>query len=887
MTVEELEIIIRANISDAISGIKQITNEVKSAVSKSIEPMKQMTTQARAVANSSASSISKIKNEMNDYKVTANSTAKQQEYLISKIKELKELLDKADMGFEVGDTQKIEADIEKLENRLYKLQQVKPKIEPEVDEEEPEQELNSLKDYIKAFAKGVINGLKEAGVLAGRGLSKGFQLAISGINTVAKKTTSAIKNIVSRSRSIGKEIGNSFNSSVKSIKKFALSLLSVRGAFTLISRAVSSYLSYNTQLSDSLQNCWNVLGSLLAPIVERLISLFSTLVSYVNAFVKALTGINLVAKANAKALNNQASATKNANKQLSGLDDLNNLTTDSGGGGGNSQNPITVQDVSIDGLIDKILNYDWYEVGLELGHKINDALASIPWDFIQKIAVALATDLSDFLNGLVDGIDWNLIGTTIGNGIQTALLFAYTFMTNFNWQNFGTAIAKALNGVFNTVDFTLLGKTLASKWVALIDWLYGFVTTFDWSKFGTSISEAVMGWWNSIDWAKAGETISTGILGLLTSISEFIANIDWQKLGNDIWKFISTIDWTGIINKLATILGQAIAGLGLLLWGFIEDAVKSIADFFSEKFEEAGGDIIAGLFNGILEIMANIGKWLWDNIFVPIYEGFKSMFGIHSPSTVFEKLGTFLVEGLKNGLLGIWNAIKGIFENLYTNIANTFTNILNKIKSIFSISAIKNHFSQVISGIKSVFSSIPEWFKSTFTKAWSNVKAVFSTGGKIFSGIKEGIENTFKTIVNKIISGINKIIAVPFNAINNMLNKIRNTSFLEISPFKGLWSQNPLKVPVIPSLAKGGLLSEETLVRVAEYSNAKSNPEIVSPVNMMKDSFRDVLEESDFGGTRIDRLTLKVLDETVFDDAIEYINEKSRIKGVSVIKGVG
>lgn len=54
----------------------------------------------------------------------------------------------------------------------------------------------------------------------------------------------------------------------------------------------------------------------------------------------------------------------------------------------------------------------------------------------------------------------------------------------------------------------------------------------------------------------------------------------------------------------------------------------------------------------------------------------------------------------------------------------------------------------------------------------------------------------------------------------------------------------------------------------------------------MADTFRGVLNDTDFG-TRIDRLTLKVLDETVYDGAIEYINEQSKIKGVSVIKGVG
>ena len=66
-------------------------------------------------------------------------------------------------------------------------------------------------------------------------------------------------------------------------------------------------------------------------------------------------------------------------------------------------------------------------------------------------------------------------------------------------------------------------------------------------------------------------------------------------------------------------------------------------------------------------------------------------------------------------------------------------------------------------GIKSAFESVPEWFQSKFRDAWQKVKDVFSTGGRIWSGIKEGIENTFHTVVNAIIRGMNTIIAVPFN----------------------------------------------------------------------------------------------------------------------------
>ena len=40
-----------------------------------------------------------------------------------------------------------------------------------------------------------------------------------------------------------------------------------------------------------------------------------------------------------------------------------------------------------------------------------------------------------------------------------------------------------------------------------------------------------------------------------------------------------------------------------------------------------------------------------------------------------------------------------------------------------------------------------------------------------------------------------------------MLNTIRDLSFLGISPFKNLWSYNPLSVPQIPKLAVGGIVN--------------------------------------------------------------------------------
>ena len=39
--------------------------------------------------------------------------------------------------------------------------------------------------------------------------------------------------------------------------------------------------------------------------------------------------------------------------------------------------------------------------------------------------------------------------------------------------------------------------------------------------------------------------------------------------------------------------------------------------------------------------------------------------------------------------------------------------------------------------ITSVFGGIANWFKNVFSNAWQAVKNVFSTGGRIFDGIKK------------------------------------------------------------------------------------------------------------------------------------------------------
>lgn len=98
----------------------------------------------------------------------------------------------------------------------------------------------------------------------------------------------------------------------------------------------------------------------------------------------------------------------------------------------------------------------------------------------------------------------------------------------------------------------------------------------------------------------------------------------------------------------------------------------------------------------------------------------------------------------------------------------------------------KNGAKAAWDGITQVFANVAQWFHDVFAAAWQKVCDVFSSGGKIFEGIKDGIVNAVKGVVNKLREGFNWVIKQPFNWLNGILNAIRNISFLGIEPFKGL-----------------------------------------------------------------------------------------------------
>ena len=372
----------------------------------------------------------------------------------------------------------------------------------------------------------------------------------------------------------------------------------------------------------------------------------------------------------------------------------------------------------------------------------------------------------------------------------------------------------------------------------------------------TPLIEAIT---NLANWLKELSPVSQGVIlavtGIITALGPILIIIG--KVASGISAVMGVVAKIGpILSKAPVILGaikgaimaivgvlgwpvtiiMAIIGVIVLLWnkcewfrdavkalwegiqaGFmiavewIKNALLSIGEFFVALWEG-----IKAVFSGTIEFFKMIfeGAWnaikfVWDLVvayYTGIWNGIKAVF--NGVVTFFKNIFTNAWNAIKKA----WSAVTSFFKSLWENIKKVFSGVVNFYKDIFTKawnaiktawSGVGSFFSGIWNGIKSAFGSVTSWFKNTFTNAWTAVKNVFSTGGKIFTGIKDGIANTFKTVVNGIIGGINRVIAVPFNAINGMLNKIRNVSILGVSPFKGFWGQSPLKVPQIPKLKTG------------------------------------------------------------------------------------
>lgn len=399
---------------------------------------------------------------------------------------------------------------------------------------------------------------------------------------------------------------------------------------------------------------------------------------------------------------------------------------------------------------------------------------------------------------------------------------------------------------------------------------------------------------SSSTWDKIQSTYDQSVKPLLDSLANGISG--WMKTFLDGYntyiapvlatlseKFKSVMDSSikPAINAVIGLLGNLIDIVKIfwenVLQPLVNWCIKNIVPIFAEVFKTAGS-IILEVFGGISKVIGGISNILsgvcgvikgevqgdWKSA----WESAKSI--VKAVVTTIKEIFTLAVTVIKTAFTplitffkSIWNSIKNVFSNVANFFSTKFTLAVTVIKTTFT--ALITFFKTLWNSIKSVFSNVAGFFESTFSTAWEKVKNVFSAGSKVFKGIKSGIETVFKTIVNHLISGINKVVSTPFNAINGMLNKIHDISVLGKKPFSGLWDKDPLAVPEIPKLATGGYVKKNT-PQLAMIGDNRHQGEVVAPEDKLLAMASQAAELSGSGG-----MTARVVELL---EMILYILEK-------------
>ena len=168
-------------------------------------------------------------------------------------------------------------------------------------------------------------------------MSNTYGVSAQTVTRYAKQQTSIFKilrstlsTIVGHFKKIKTAQSDFANSSIKQfekvnskLKQIALSLLGTRTLFTMIRKAVSEYQAFDEELQKFSQNVWRAFGAQLAPIIEYTMYLFKQFVRVIYSVVLALTGIDLIARANQKAMEGWGKSAKDTLGNLQKFDDLN------------------------------------------------------------------------------------------------------------------------------------------------------------------------------------------------------------------------------------------------------------------------------------------------------------------------------------------------------------------------------------------------------------------------------------------------------------------------------------------------------------------------------------------------------------------------------------
>lgn len=529
-----------------------------------------------------------------------------------------------------------------------------------------------------------------------------------------------------------------------------------------LAQTISSPANMVRILKSEISQLAKAVGQLLYPAFKAILPVLIAAVDLIKEFVVSLASVfgqkieftdfsktqkDIGGVANA--MDDTADATKAAAKAAKdytmGFDELNiidpsqNSGSSGSGGGGAAGNLLGDVDLSqydmfkdyagsaVDEIKAKLKSLDSFQIGTQIGEQLNklmgmiyDAIHSVDW-------VSLGAVFADGINGLVDSVDWDLFGRLLADRFIIEFELLGGFLSQLDWTSVLNAFIDGFSGFFHEL----------SDWIA----------TVDWTSIGKQLTDKISDALQNADIEKLARVLFNFITDSINAVSDFLAGTDSYQLGQDLVDFairaVTSVDWAGLAQAIGRFFGEAF----IEALDFMGGLVSRIADYFEKKvaegpFDNVGLNIVYGIYYGIQDAITNVASWIVENVFNPFINGFKSAFGINSPSTVMAEQGGYIIAGLKKGITDAISSVTETAKKILSAIKSAFDNF-----SLFDIG--KNLIQGLINGVNNMIETAKNAVANVGNAVIDKVKNVLGIhspstvfaeiGGYIDQGLANGI----------------------------------------------------------------------------------------------------------------------------------------------------
>lgn len=940
ITVEELDIVVQASVEQALTEFKKIVPQLKKTIKQVEDNLNDVN--AKGMTNKVQQAVQQVKQKINEVKNTGvdkqlqaqfNRAGASVEKYQGQLEETKEKLRQvyAEMdniqantwkaytpeGVELGNkaiepavnndlssnkqyqslskqASKLEEQIVSINAKLNTTKQEYGQIAGQIQQATGKQSIwNNMVNKVKTSIEGIKKNVSTVGG-AFENVSNVTEKVRSGCNQIFKVTGRIVTKI--------KQIGTGFKQGLGHVLRYAGALLSLQTIYSALSGSANSWLSSQNaaaiQLQANIDYLKNSFGSVLAPVIEYIVNLVYQLMKAIQSLVYALSGVNIFANASAKAYESMASSAKEANKQtkqLSGVhSEISNISSNdsnSSGGGGSTAPSFDLSqiDSQMSPLAQKLYDFfkplvdSWNTYGASLveqikktASQIGELLSSV-WESFEKIIT----------NGTVYSVLENILAI-IGNIAQ-----AWSNAWNYNGngdaivQNFADAFNNLLTAINNVVQspafqewlnncsdkFREISEKIASiNWQPLIDAL---------SQIGMSVGtialEILNGLVSVFKWLVENPIVAEILLAIAIAIGVVSTAI---SIWSTVQAILNSVLMASPITWIIVAITALIAVIVLLImnweqvsqavsqaWQAIWNTISSVIDWIVEKVTYLWSQI-SWIFEAIWEVISTIFGFIWDIVSTV----FTAIWNIISP----------ILNAIWSLVSTIFGAIWEVISSILGSVWNIFSQIFNWIWQLVSkiFGAIWDVISPIMTKIWEVIKSVLEKIKSVWTTVWNAISGVVTS-------IWNGIWGAIKTVINAILGGIEGFVNGIINGINWVLSGISSLA----NAIGGLIGLDPINLQIstisLPRLAKGAVLKVPTVAEMAEYPGASTNPEIVTPQNIMEETFDRVLARYQNEDTTPIYLTVNVGNAKLGQILLDDLRNMKRRSGKDIEALVG